>query len=121
MRRTSWDWSAAFLGASRPDWKWNVNLGYAWGGAQVSTQWRYIAGMSDYTERDYEVPSVDYLDAFASYEFAGALSGLTIRAGIENITDQDPPLLPSAVAANTDPSQYDLLGRRYSVSASYRF
>ena len=104
------------VGTSRPDWKWNVNLGYAWGGAQLSTQWRYIAGMTDYLVRTYEVPSVNYFDAFASYEFAGAFTGLTIRAGIENITDKDPPLLPSQVAANTDPSQYDLLGRRFSVN-----
>jgi hypothetical protein len=29
--------------------------------------------------------------------------------------------LPSPVQANTDPSQYDVLGRRYSLGVSYRF
>ena len=46
---------------------------------------------------------------------------LTLRGGIENLTDEDPPLLPSPVEANTDPSQYDVLGRRYHVSLSYDF
>ena len=49
------------------------------------------------------------------------LSYATLRAGVEKLTDDDPPLIPGSVAANTDPSQYDLLGRRFYVSASYRF
>ena len=63
-----------YLGASHPEWKWNLNLSYA-----------------------------------------------TLRAGVEKLTDDDPPLIPGSVAANTDPSQYDLLGRRFFVSASCRF
>ena len=52
---------------------------------------------------------------------SGALAGLTVRGGVENLTDADPPLIPTQVAANTDPSQYDVLGRRYYLSFSYRF
>jgi outer membrane receptor protein involved in Fe transport len=110
-----------FLGASYPEWKWNLNLSYAWNSLVMGAQWRYVDGMRDRTV-DYSMPSYDYLDLFASYEFGpGVLDGLTLRAGVENVADDDPPLIPSSVAANTDPSQYDLLGRRYYVSASYRF
>ncbi len=49
------------------------------------------------------------------------LAGLVLRAGVENLTDETPPLLASPVAANTDPSQYDVLGRRFYFSASYKF
>lgn len=49
------------------------------------------------------------------------LEGLTLRAGVENLTDEDPPIFPSWVAANTEPSQYDVLGRRYYVNLTYRF
>jgi hypothetical protein len=38
-----------------------------------------------------------------------------------NLADEEPPLMPSWIAANTDPSQYDLLGRRYYLNLSYRF
>jgi len=31
------------------------------------------------------------------------LDGLTLRAGVENLTDDDPPLIPSSIAANTTP------------------
>ena len=32
-----------------------------------------------------------------------------------------PPLLPSSANANTDASQYDVLGRRYYMNLSYQF
>jgi outer membrane receptor protein involved in Fe transport len=44
-----------------------------------------------------------------------------LRAGVENLTDAEPPIFPSWIAANTDPSQYDVLGRRYYLEMGYRF
>jgi outer membrane receptor protein involved in Fe transport len=68
------------------------------------------------------VPSYDYFDLFASYVVEeGMLSGLTLRAGVENLANEDPPLVASPVGANTDPSQYDVLGRRYYFNLTYRF
>ena len=111
-----------FLGASLPEWKWNLTLRYTLGPLVVSGQWRYIDGMRDRQETGYAVPSYDYFDVAGSYEFGqGMLAGLVVRAGVENLTDQTPPLLASPVAANTDPSQYDVLGRRFFVSATYKF
>ncbi len=111
-----------YLGGSLPEWKANLNVSYAWGGLSLTGQWRYIDGMRDRDVPEYEVPSYDYIDAYASYEFGpGLLDGLTLRAAIENLTDDDPPLLPTQVQANTDPSQYDVLGRRYSLGLSFRF
>ncbi|MDQ1345535.1 MAG: iron complex outerrane recepter protein, partial [Pseudomonadota bacterium] len=61
-------------------------------------------------------------DLFASYVIdQGVLDGLTLRAGIENLTNEDPPLVASPIQANTDPSQYDVLGRRYYLNLTYRF
>ena len=44
-----------------------------------------------------------------------------IAAGIRNLTDEDPVIYPTNQQANTDPSTYDVLGRRYFVSATYSF
>ena len=111
-----------FIGGSLPRWKWNLNASYAWDALTLAVEWRYVDGMRDRDREDFSVPSQDYLDVFGSYEFTqGMLDGLTLRGGIENLTDEDPPLLPSPVEANTDPSQYDVLGRRYHVSLSYDF
>jgi outer membrane receptor protein involved in Fe transport len=111
------------IGGSRPEWKGRLELQYAWGPLMLGTQWRYVDAMQDAnSDANYGVPSHDYLDVYAGYVFrAGRFDGLTIRAGVENLADEDPPLLPSSVNANTDASQYDVLGRRYYVNLSYRF
>ena len=78
--------------------------------------------MEDGTYADFEVPSQDYLDLYASYAFnEGPMGGLTVGFGVENLGDQDPPIYPSYVQANTNPSQYDVLGRRYFLRLSYGF
>jgi outer membrane receptor protein involved in Fe transport len=108
------------IGSALPEWKSNLNLGYTVAGLTLAAQWRYIHDMRD-IEWDYDIPSYDYFDVFASYEFPeGSLDGLTLRCGIENLTDEGPPLLPTSIGANTDPSQFDVLGRRFYVSLSFR-
>ena len=111
------------LGGSRPEWKSRVDLGYTQGPLTLGTQWRFVDAMHD-ANRDlnYRVPSYDYFDLYATYVFGtGRAEGATLRVGVENIGDEDPPLLPSTVNANTDASQYDVLGRRYYMNLSYRF
>ena len=48
-------------------------------------------------------------------------NGLTLRGGVENVGDVEPPFFPSYTQSNTDPSQYDVLGRRYFVGVNYAF
>ncbi|MCE3283795.1 MAG: TonB-dependent receptor [Steroidobacteraceae bacterium] len=70
----------------------------------------------------YPVPKIDYFNLAARYEFGpGTLDGLALQAGVENVGDEDPPVIPTSSGANTDPSQYDVLGRRYYVKLNYRF
>jgi len=103
-----------------PEWKWNLDLSYARAGLRVDADWRFIDGMRD-ADQDYSVPHIDYFDLYASYDFGpGRLAGLSLRCGVENLTDEDPPLLATPIAANTDPSLYDVLGRRYYVGLSYK-
>ncbi len=78
--------------------------------------------MTDLNEPEFDVPSVSYFDFTASYAFDyGVVEGLKLRAGVTNLTDKDPPIYPSNIQSNTDPSQYDVLGRRYFLSATYKF
>jgi outer membrane receptor for ferrienterochelin and colicin len=50
--------------------------------------------------------------------------GLELRAGVNNVFDKDPPILPSgdpiSQAANTYPT-YDILGRNLFVAVSAKF
>jgi outer membrane receptor protein involved in Fe transport len=108
-----------FAGA-RPDWKWILTLGYAFAGFDVSGRWRFIESMRDVEIGTYEVPDYSYYDLYAGYAVdSGRLEGLSLHLGIENLTDKDPPIFPSWSEVNTDPSQYEIFGRRYFLSASY--
>jgi len=118
------------FGGSWPEWKWNLHLGYTVGGAGFGARWRFIDSMADGGRYDgfdaprfgVVVPHYDYFDLEASYAVrAGALDGLGLRAGIANVTDKDPPIWPAWSVANTDASQYDVLGRRYFLSIEYRY
>ena len=122
------------IGEARPEWKWIVNLQYAWSSFAIGTRWNHVDGLRDLVEAlsdAYEwedpyhsipVPSYDYFSVFLSYSAAdGVLAGLSITAGVENLTDEDPPLIDSGPGIDTDASQYDVFGRRYYARLSYRF
>jgi outer membrane receptor protein involved in Fe transport len=64
------------------------------------------------------VPSVTYLDANVSWRLGDKLE---LRAGVENLTDEQPPIYTAAIQMNTDPSTYDVLGRRYFLRANMKF
>jgi outer membrane receptor protein involved in Fe transport len=113
------------VGGSLPEWKSTLRVSYAWPDLEVGAGWRYIDSMQDRDpnlETGYGVPSVSYFDVDAHYGFSGSfLGGLEIGIGIENLTDEDPPIYPSYIQANTDPSQYDPYGRRYYANLRYSF
>ena len=49
------------------------------------------------------------------------LYGLSIRGGVINVANTDPMIFPSYQQSNTDPTVYDVLGRRYFVNLNYKF
>jgi iron complex outermembrane receptor protein len=111
------------LPSALPEWKSNLHLSYSWRDLTLGAGWRYIDAMTDLNVPEFHTPSVNYFSLDASYEFSsGPLEGLRFDVGVENLTDQDPPILVSGSAsANTDPSQYDVFGRRYFMSLRYTF
>jgi len=110
------------LGSAVPEWKGQVRLGYAWGDADLHATWRYIDSMRDVVYPAFKVPARDYLDVGIAYSFgAGALQGLVLRAGVENLLDEQPPIYPTYQQANTEPALYDVLGKRYYLSAGWKF
>jgi outer membrane receptor protein involved in Fe transport len=64
------------------------------------------------------VGSTVYADASARWTPTEAL---TLRLGIDNLTDQDPKLYTPDQDSGTNPSVYDVIGRRWYLSATYRF
>ena len=113
------------VGGSLPEWKSNLHVSYQWRDLTVGASWRYVDAMTDANldlDPAFRIPSAQYFDLNANYEFSGVLlEGLQLGIGVENLTDEEPPIFPSSVQANTDPSQYDAFGRRYYVTLRYSF
>lgn len=104
-----------------PEWKWSATAGYTIGGFDGDLRWRHVGEMTDLSFPTFNLEAVEYLDATFGYTFSDRLEGLSLRAGVTNLTDEDPIVYPSQQQANTDPATYDILGRRYFVSATYTF
>ena len=73
-------------------------------------------------EVDRELDKQNYLDIAGSWNIN---KNFTLRAGINNITDEDPPLSAQVGAGfgngNTYPQVYDALGRRVFMSVTATF
>ena len=64
------------------------------------------------------VGSTVYVDASARWQ---PMDAVTVRVGIDNLTDRDPKLYTPDQDSGTNPSVYDVIGRRWYLSATYRF
>ncbi|MFN4184900.1 MAG: TonB-dependent receptor domain-containing protein [Hyphomonas sp.] len=100
----------------RPDWTARFNAGYSNGPVRLSYQVDYLAdvlALPDATIENNPNPEIDanYVHSLSGlYEIR---DGLTLRAGVTNIFDEDPSY-PTFVHG-------DILGRRYFAGVNYRF
>ena len=111
-------------GDALPEWKAALTGTYSYGPADVSLRARYIGPMrnenvvTDPTSTDGGVPSTWYFDTSASFAVTDAF---TVRAGVNNLFDKKPRSYTDNVDATTDPSTYDVIGRRFFLGATVRF
>jgi len=111
-------------GGAYPEWKWVTSLTWTAGPVKVVGRWRHIDSMLDFrnvpvfSPTAVNPPTYNAFDAVAWWDVTGRV---TVRAGVNNLTDKQPPLFTSYSNSNTDPSTYDVLGRRYFVGLTARF
>ncbi|WP_082539686.1 MULTISPECIES: TonB-dependent receptor [unclassified Caulobacter] len=117
--------------------EWRHRLVADWtsrGGVNLSTTWRYIGGTTNdksspsiylagvYQPYDLKMPSVSYVDFAAS---ANVTDKVTVRLGVNNAFDKDPPLTASTGGQTSNGAffagMYDSLGRYMFVGATARF
>ena len=133
-------------GSVNPKWRHNLRLTWdtPWN-LLLSANWRYIGSTSFdnnstnpllqgneefntttppfYDAFNARIPAYSYLDLTVVWH---ALSSLEIRAGVTNVLDKDPPLIPSGdITANSGPANsyptYDYLGRQVFVAFTAKF
>jgi iron complex outermembrane receptor protein len=118
-----------------PDWRHTFRLTWntPWN-ILASLQWRYIGQVSLDTNTSQPIitnhkhnafnatlPDESYLDLAAAWRVN---SNVTIRGGINNILDQDPPLVSADISGTGTPNSYptyDLLGREFFLSATLKY
>ncbi|MEO7744329.1 MAG: TonB-dependent receptor [Usitatibacter sp.] len=123
-------------GVPSPEWRhklrfnwatpWNMDFAVTWRHmSEVILQGTSSNPLLTGTVRDIEraLDAQNYLDIAASW---AVTKWFTVRGGINNITDRDPPLTsqqgPSVFGNNnTFPGTYDALGRKVFVNATLKF
>ena len=122
----------AGLGQAFPEWKANFSIGYDAGPIGVDFRARYIDGMTNRVKAEFpgetffgvvdpgpDVDSIVYMDASVSFDFWDDKA--QIRVGVNNLTDEEPELYAPNVQSGTDPSTYDVVGRRAFAQLNLRF
>jgi iron complex outermembrane recepter protein len=138
--------SSCANGSVNPHWRHNLRLTWdtPWN-VLLSAQWRFIgptsfdnnstnpllAGAEEnntttppfYDQYNARIPGYSYLDLTAVWH---ALTNLELRAGVTNLLDKDPPLIPSGeITSNSGPANsyptYDYLGRQLFVAFTAKF
>ena len=90
----------------------------------ASFQWRYVDEISDLNADQVDLDQIDYFDLAAVWDVT---DWATVRAGVNNLTDEEPPIAGNAASpsingnGNTFPGMYDALGRYWFVGVSVGF
>lgn len=105
------------FGNTFPEWKSLVSANWAQGPFSATVRWRRVGEMTVYGS-DEVLDATNYFDLVGNWSVNDAVS---LRAGVNNVGDQEPRTWNPGVQANTDPSTYDILGRRYFVGLTAKF
>jgi len=114
--------ACALGGVSRvlPEYRHRANAAWTQGPLTVRATWRVIGEVEDSSAATFRVETIEaqhYFDLAAAYEINPSLR---VIAGVENLFDQEPPILGGNQAdANTIPASYDVIGRRIGVSLRF--
>lgn len=93
-------------------------------GLRLSGLWRYLSRVEAATPRLADLREMDYFDLAADWAAGG---GLTLRAGLNNLFDREPPNAGDAAGptifgnGNTFPGLYDALGQYWYLGAAWAF
>ena len=129
------DWKGSLGQGGQFDYRMNTTIGYRFGGGNASVNLTWIHLPSVRHENKARDPSLTVLDTesydrfnlFADYQVNDRIS---LRAGIDNLFDEDPPIVgsdpfhptnPNRNAFSTNPQFYDILGRSAYVGLTMAF
>jgi iron complex outermembrane recepter protein len=115
-----------------PRWKFNFTTIWGLRGVGLGFNTRYIHGYRECTAAnncnqegvamlDHDVDANITADVFASYAVTSPAGTTSLTVGVNNIADQEPPLIYNGFLANSDSFTYDLLGRFFYARLTQAF
>lgn len=108
---------------SLPRWRGQMGVNWSSGPLAIGLAGRYIGAMEHRQKRiDPASPATGpgettYWDLDVSWEFDELVQ---LRLGVLNLFDRGPELFTPPTDANTDPSTYDVVGRRFWIAFTLR-
>lgn len=102
---------------SFPEWKSLTSLNWSNGDFGLGLRWRFVDEMTAFSSNEV-LTATHYFDINGRWDVTDNVS---LRATVNNIFDEQPQTWNPGAQANTDPSTYDVLGRRFSVGLTARF
>ncbi|GAA0614211.1 TonB-dependent receptor [Brevundimonas kwangchunensis] len=100
-----------------PEWKSLTSLNWSNGDFGAGFRWRFVDEMTVFNS-NVVLDATSYFDMNANWNITESVS---LRGTVNNITDEQPQTWVPGVQANTDPSTYDILGRRFSIGLTAKF
>jgi len=106
----------------RPEWKWSTTITYKWDAWQfgVFTEYTgpvYQTGVNNSESEMWEIEETFRTNLYGQYKFENLANGVTLRAGVRNVFNEDPPLADGGYLS----SLYQPLPRYWyaSIKASF--
>ncbi|MBL4802903.1 MAG: TonB-dependent receptor [Emcibacter sp.] len=117
-----------------PKWRWTQTVTWNYEDFTVFFRWQHLSSLTkdlvafgDAPASDFAlptIPSVDYFDLSGTYD---VMENLSLRVGINNLFDKQPPIPGNNFggtaenSGNTFPGTYDTLGRYFFFGATAKF
>jgi iron complex outermembrane recepter protein len=106
-----------------------TNLGYTLGGWNFGLEWRHLPSVENAAKATTPTTTIRPTEAYDLFNLSANWSltrQVTLRAGVDNLLDKDPPIVGYNPGVNnargaTSPGFYDILGRRYYLGAKFDF
>jgi len=118
-------------GGVNPRWKFNLTTLWGYKELGLGANARYIHSFRECDQNDCQQENADMLDrkvdinvtadAFATYSLKSPFGASTLTIGVNNVTDQEPPVIFNGFLATSDSNTYDFLGRFFYARLTQAF
>lgn len=105
-----------------PRWKHTAAVNYSLGNWRATLSQRYNTGLTDLTPRAGSTKTK--VDAYSQYNLNVRYLGIkntTVSLGVNNITQEWPPVTANTIYNGYITSMADMMGRTYRLSVEYKF